>query len=210
MIITIDGPAGSGKSTIASIVAEKLGFTHFNSGSVFRAITAFLLENNSNLELLKTAKIVVKLKNNVQHVSVNNKDYTPILRNNEISVNVAKFSSTDIVQSKAQECMKEFCNKHNVVVDGRGLGNSVFPNAEFKFYLDSSLKERAKRRFNEEVLKNSNITLTEIENQIKERDELDKNRKIAPLIVPKDAIVIDSTLLSIDKVAVELLKHIKA
>ena len=208
MIITIDGPAGSGKSTVANILADKLGFIHFNSGSVFRAITAFLLENNKDISTLYNAKVCVKLLNNNQHVFVNKKDYTSILRNNEISVNVATFATEEIVQKIAQDCMRNFCLKNNTIVDGRGLGDTVFPFADYKFYLDSSIKERAKRRYKEEKAKNSNITLKEIKTQIAERDYLDKTREIAPLVIPEGAIVIDSTSLTIEDVIKLMLKHI--
>ena len=209
MIISFDGPAGSGKSTIAKLVAKHLGFIHFNSGSIFRAITAFLLDNNHNLELLPTLDIKVEFKNNTQYVFVNNIDYTPILRNNEISNNVAKFSAIPEVQFASQKIVKEFCSNHNVVIDGRGLGNEVLKNAEYKFYLDCSIKERAKRRFLEEKNKGTDITLAEIETQLEIRDKLDKERDIAPLAIPENAIVVDSSNLTIDDVVDKILSFIQ-
>ena len=209
MIISFDGPAGSGKSTVAKLVAQNLGFIHFNSGSIFRAITAFMIENNHDLEKLKHANINVVIKDNSQSVFVNNTDYTPILRNNEISKNVAQISTLPEVQFSAQKIMKDFCNKHNVVIDGRGLGNAVLPNAEYKFYLDCSVKERAKRRFLEEQQKGSNITVQEIEKQLKIRDKLDRERDVAPLVIPKNAIIIDSSKLTIDEVVHKILSFIK-
>lgn len=210
MLITIDGPAGSGKSTVAKLLSKELGFVHFNSGSIFRAITAYLLENKMDLSLLKNIDLKVKLIQNNQHVYINNVDYTPILRNNVISVNVAKVSLNEDVQKIAQNCMKNFCANNNVVIDGRGLGNSVLTNANFKFYLDCSVKIRTKRRYLEEIIKNPKITLKEIEKQIIERDTLDKSRKIAPLAIAKDAIIINSSNLSIDEVVNTMLKYIKA
>lgn len=209
MIISFDGPAGSGKSTIAELVANELNFYHFNSGSVFRAITAHILNNNHDISTLKNANIQVEFINNVQHVSINEIDYTPILRDNNISVNVAKFSAFKEVQLLAQKIIKEFCLNNNVVIDGRGLGNEVLPNAEYKFYLDCSVEERARRRFLEEQNKGSNISLDEIKNQLIVRDKLDRERTIAPLIIPKDAIIIDSTHLTIDEVKQKILKIIK-
>jgi len=209
MIISFDGPAGSGKSTVAEIVSQKLGFTHFNSGSVFRAITAYLLENNRDIPKLKNADIKVKIKGNTQFVYVNNIDYTPILRNNEINKNVAQISAIPEVQFTAQKIMKEFASSHNVVIDGRGLGNEVLPNAEYKFYLDCSVKVRAKRRFLEEQEKGTNITLEEIESQLIIRDKLDQERDIAPLAIPENAIIIDSSNLTIDEVVEKVLNIIK-
>lgn len=209
MIISIDGPAGSGKSTIAKLLAKRLSFIHFNSGSIFRAITAYLLENNKNVDLLKNINVKVKIEDNNQYVFVNDIDYTPILRNNEISTNVAKISTIPEVQFSAQKIVKEFCSTHNVVIDGRGLGNEVLKDAEFKFYLDCSVHVRAQRRFLEEQLKGTKITLPEIENQLKIRDKLDKEREIAPLVVPENAIVIDSTNLSIEEIVNLMLSYIK-
>lgn len=215
MIITIDGPAGSGKSTVADILAEKLGFTHFNSGSVFRGITAYLLDINFNISsITETSPIPnfnlkVELNNGIQHVFVNNKDYTSVLRNNNISATVPFVSLNQNVQHIAQQCLKEFCALHNVVIEGRGLGNEVLVNAEYKIYLDCSIKERAKRRFNEEKLKNSSITLQEIEKQIEQRDLLDRTRTVAPLVIPKNAFVVDSSNLTINQVVETILSHIK-
>lgn len=208
MIISFDGPAGSGKSTVAKLVAENLGFIHFNSGSVFRAITAFLLENDEDIEKLYSADIKVKIKNNNQLVFVNKVDYTPILRNLEISKNVASYSAMQEVQYIAQKIIKDFCSSHNVVIDGRGLGNEVLPNAEYKFYLDCSVKERARRRFLEEKQKGSNITLQEIESQIEDRDKLDRERDIAPLVIPENATIIDSSNLTINEVVDKILSFI--
>lgn len=209
MIISFDGPAGSGKSTIAKLVANELNFYHFNSGSVFRAITAYLLNNNQDISTLRNANIQVEFIDNVQHVFVNNVDYTPILRDNNISVNVAKFASLKEVQLSAQKIMKEFCSNNNVVIDGRGLGNEVLPNAEYKFYLDCSVEERARRRFLEEQNKGGDVSFEEIKNQIIARDKLDSERAIAPLAIPEGAIVIDSTNLTIDEVKQKILKFIK-
>ncbi|MBR6778670.1 MAG: (d)CMP kinase [Clostridia bacterium] len=206
MIITIDGPAGSGKSTVADKLAECIGFIHFNSGALFRAITAHLYKNNFNFSLLKVDtkiqdfNLKVKMINENQHVYINDIDYTPILRDNVISTLVPIASQNAMVQQKVQAYLKEFCNTNNVVIEGRGIGSEVLPNAEFKFYLDCSIKERAKRRFLEEQAKNSIITLEEIEKQIAERDHLDKTREITPLVIPNGAIIIDSTNLTIPQV----------
>ena len=206
MIITIDGPAGSGKSTVAGALAEKLGFIHFNSGSLYRGITAFLVDQNFNIESMTInspipeINIHVEMIDDVQHVFVNNVDYTPVLRQNLISTLVAFVAANKNCREKIDTCQKAFCSKNNVVMEGRDLGSFVFPNAEFKFYLDCSIEERARRRFKEEQAKNSNETLDEIYKQIAERDYLDKTREIAPLVCPNDAIIIDSSNLSIEEV----------
>ena len=215
MIITIDGPAGSGKSTVADILAQKLGFIHFNSGALYRGITAHLnnqgfdIENLTKNTSLPPLVLEIKMIDNIQHVLVNNIDYTSVLRNNAISILVGFVAANKFCRTIIDECQRSFCAKNNVVLEGRDVGSHVFPNADVKFYLDCSIKERAKRRFKEEQAKNSNITLEEIEKQIEERDHLDKTREIAPLIVPENAIVIDSTNLTIEQVVKSLLKNIK-
>ena len=215
MIISIDGPAGSGKSTVASLLAEKLGFIHFNSGSLFRAITAYLLENNFNFAIIEESypklelQLDIKIINNSQHIFVNNIDYTSELRNNNVSIHAPLISINKYIRNIIDKKQKQFAKSNNVVIDGRDIGSHVFPKAEFKFYLDCNIKERAKRRFNEEKLKNSKITLKQIKNELSERDFFDKTRKIAPLVIPKNAIVVDSTKLTIDEVIDKMLNHIK-
>ena len=216
MIITIDGPAGSGKSTVANILAEKLGFIHFNSGSLFRGVTAFLHDINFNIESIEVNSTIpnfdldVKIIDEIQHVFVNNKDYTPMLRNNEISTLVAFVALNKCVRSIIDACQRKFCKENNIVVEGRDLGSFVFPDAEVKFYLDCSVEERARRRFLEEQAKKSNVTLEAIKNQIIERDFMDKTREIAPLVVPNDAIIIDSSDLSIEEVVETMLENINS
>lgn len=216
MIITIDGPAGSGKSTVADILAERLGFIHFNSGSLYRGVTAHLLSENYNIESITSHspitnfKLETKMIDNIQHVIVNNVDYTAVLRKNQISTLVPFVAANKFCREKIDECQKEFCSSHNVVMEGRDLGSFVFPHAEVKFYLDCSVKERATRRYTEEKAKNSQVTLQEIENQIDERDRIDKSREIAPLVIPKDAITVDSTNLNIEQVVEIMLNHIKS
>ena len=214
MIITIDGPAGSGKSTIADKLAEKLNFVHFNAGSVFRGITAHLLDIGFDIESISVNSpipeldVSAKMINDVQNVFVNGVNYTPVLRNNTISTNVALVSQNATVQAIAQNCLKSFCNENNTVVEGRGIGSEVLPYAEHKFYLDCAVSERARRRYLEEQAKNTNITLEEIEEQIIERDRLDKERKVTPLVVPEGAIVVDTTNITIEELTDLMLEKI--
>ena len=215
MIITIDGPAGSGKSTIASLLSDNLNFIHFNSGSLYRALTCYLYTTNFDIPSIKEDSPVfdlnleVKFINNIQHMFVNGIDFTHMLRDNTISQLTPYISMNRSLRNIIDTCQKDFCNKHNVVLEGRDLGSFVFPNAEIKFYLDCSIKERARRRYLEEVSKKNTITLEEIEKQIEKRDITDKTKKIAPLVVPKNAIIIDSSTLTIEQVLNKMISFVK-
>ena len=215
MIISIDGPAGSGKSTVAEVLSKKLGFIHFNSGSLFRAVAVYLKHLNYDFSKIspdykmQNFNIKIDYKGDKMIVFVNKYNCTDHLRDNDISILSAQISVNKHTRSIIDHCMRNFALEHDLVVDGRDIGSHVFPDAEVKFYLDCSLEERAKRRFKEEQLKNNDIDFNQIINQIAERDEIDKHKKYAPLIIPKGAIIIDSTALTIDQVVNEMLKHIK-
>lgn len=213
MIISIDGPAGSGKSTVAEILAIKLGFVHFNSGSLYRAITAYALKNQIDIETsinaLSKLNLEVCYKNNVQHVFVNKIDFTNDLRDNAVSALSPITSKFKEIRNLVDDCQRQFAYHNNVVIDGRDIGSYVFPNAEHKFYLDCSVDIRAERRFKEEQQKGSNITLEEIKQQIIDRDNFDKNKKIAPLVVPNGAHIIDSAQKTAEQVANEMYNIIK-
>lgn len=214
MIITIDGPASSGKSTAAEIVATRLKYRHLNSGAIFRGITSYLLKHDFNFNKIKTQKqfdIDIKLRyiKGVQNVYINGENMTPYLRDNEVSQLTALVAMNASIRKIIDEFQHEFALKNNIVVDGRDTGSHVYPNAEYKFYLDSSISVRAKRRYLEEKQKGSKLSLKEIKEQIALRDETDRNRKIAPLVVPKNAIIIDSTHLNIEETASAIMNFIK-
>ena len=206
MIISIDGPAGSGKSTVAELLSQKLGFVHFNSGAIFRGITAYLMSINFDFSTIKADSVLkdfvlkTEFVNGIQHVYVNNIDFTSKLRNNEVSVLTPIISTCKFIRNKIDNFQREFASHNDIVVDGRDVGSHVFPNADFKFYLDCSLEERANRRHKEELGKGSSITLEEIKQQIATRDKFDKEREIAPLVIPEGAIIVDSTNLNINQV----------
>jgi len=215
MIITIDGPAGSGKSTIAKQLAKRLNILHFNSGSLFRGIAAYLRHvkfNFSNLTpdtKFNDISLEVKYLNNEQHVFINGNDFSRELRDNEISKLSPLVGENIELRSIIDKCQRDFCSKHDILIEGRDVGTYVFPNAEHKIYLDCSLEVRAKRRFLQEQEKGSLITLEQIKSEIKARDDFDKNKKIVPFVIPKNAIVIDSSNLSIDETIDKIIEKIK-
>ncbi len=213
MIITIDGPAGSGKSTVAKLLADKLGFIHFNSGSLFRGITAYFLSQSANInhideEILKKIRISTRYDGKNQLIFVNSQNFSKHLRDEDVTKNAPIISAIPEIRKMIDACQRKFAEKNNVVIDGRDTGSHVFPDADIKFYLDCDVNERANRRFNEEKIKNPNISLDEVKQLIIKRDEFDKNKPISPLIVPDGAIIIDSSTLTPEQVVEKMIEHI--
>ena len=207
-IITIDGPASSGKSTVASIVAQKLNIVHINSGEAYRAIAYFMHNNNvqpndteSVDNLLKNNEFTMLYSNGVQSLLVNGEDVTQYLHTNQINAVVSQYGKNPQVIYKASDMAREVSNDISVVMDGRNLGSFCFPDAKYKFYVDCDAMERAKRRFEEMKAKGNNVDFDEIYQQTIDRDNLDKTRKVAPLVIPQDAVVWDSTTMTAEQVA---------
>ena len=214
MIITIDGPAGSGKSTVADILAEKLGFIHFNSGSLYRGITAYLHEIGFNIESMNSETEIpsldlkVRMIEDVQHVYVNGIDYTPQLRNNTISTLVAFIGANKFCRQIIDNCQRDFCSKNNVVMEGRDITTVVFPDANYKFYLDASVESRALRRFKENQEKGINSNLEEVKKNLEQRDYVDINVSKA-LVKVEDAIEVDTTNMTIEQVVAHISNKVR-
>ncbi len=200
MIIAMDGPAGTGKSTIASIIAKKLGITYLNSGSFYRALTLSLLD--SGIDFKDEEKVVEfckkqKLEYQKSHLILNGKDVESMLHDDKVSANVAQISSIIPIRHLVNDLMQQITKSLDIVCEGRDMTTVVFPNAEYKFYLDASLDVQAQRRFDQGV---SNMTLEEIKESIKKRDEIDKNKAEGALKRSPDAFYIDTSALTIDNV----------
>ncbi len=205
MVIAIDGPAGSGKSTTAKLLANKLDFIYLDTGAMYRAVTLYFLNNNIDLNdlnlinnFLHNMDLKLFYNDNRFKVILNNEDITHSLRNQDINKNVSQVSKNINVRKKMVDIQRNFSKNKDIVVEGRDIGTHVFPNAEYKFFIEADIRVRVKRRYNEMADK-SNISLSELENQIKNRDLLDSKRAISPLIKSNDAIVIDTTKLTIDE-----------
>ena len=206
MIVAIDGPAGTGKSTVAGIIAKKLGITYLNSGSFYRALTLAALEGGidlSSAENFENAQAVSeivdfckkqKLEYQNSHLILNGKDVESRLHEDQVSKNAAKLSSIIPVRHLVNERMHEITKSLSIVCEGRDMTTVVFPHAEFKFYLDASIDVQAKRRFDQGV---SNLTLEEVKAAIIERDKIDRNKAEGALKVAEDAIYIDTSDLTI-------------
>ena len=216
MIIAIDGPAGSGKSTVAKIVAEKLNFRYIDTGSMYRSVAWKSLQKNTALkdedavaDIASKVQIELVSGKNGQLVFVDGENITDQLKVEEISRGAAIVAAQPMIRKIMTTKQRKLGKQGMVVMDGRDIGTVVFPQAK-KFFLDADPKERGRRRFVELKEKNQvkNSDLSTIIEQVVQRDHEDRNRKIAPLKQAKDAMLIDTTNLSIDQVVKEIIKTI--
>lgn len=208
MIIAMDGPAGTGKSTIASIIAKKLNITYLNSGSFYRALTLALLDAGINLADENAVVEFCKKQNldyNKSRLVLNGTDVEDHLHDDRVSKNVAQISAIVPVRHLVNDRMQEITKSLDIVCEGRDMTTVVFPQAEYKFYLDASLDVQAQRRFDQGV---SNMTLEEIKEAIRKRDEIDRNKAEGALKCAPDAIYIDTSNLTIDMVCEIILNKI--
>jgi cytidylate kinase len=211
--IAIDGPAGAGKSTVAKKIAKKLNLEYIDTGAMYRAFTLKVLENGLDpknedevLSLLESTNII--FSNN--HVYLDGKIVDEEIRNDSINKNVSYVSSYSKVRKKMVELQQEMAKNNNVIMDGRDIGTVVLPNATYKFFITAQPEERGKRRHKELIEKGeADVVLSDIIDDINRRDKIDSSREESPLTIPDDAIVIDSTNLTIDEVVDLILELIK-
>ncbi len=215
MKIAIDGPSGSGKSTIAKILAKKLGISYLDTGAMYRAIGYYVLSNNKSpddekavIELLHGIKMDIWDENGIQQVAVNGQNVTPFIRENKISMAASTVSKIPAVRIKLVEIQRKIASKTDCVLDGRDIGSYVLPDAEYKFYLTANSLVRAQRRQAELASKGEILSVEKIKEEIEKRDEQDKNRTFAPLVICDDAVVIDTSFLSIEEVTDTVLNKI--
>lgn len=203
MIIVIDGPAGSGKSSTARAVAERLGIQFLDSGALYRVATLLYLKAEKNkelfFELLKENKISFHFQEKKFHVFLNGNNVSDEIRTMDVSQTVSEVATMSSVRSFVNALMHQAV-KHDVfVADGRDLGTAVFPNAALKFFMVADLKTRAQRRLAELQKKGSTATLDEVMNNIAERDEIDSTRSADPLKKADDAIEVDTSALNFEQ-----------
>ena len=213
MIIAIDGPAGSGKGTVAKIIAKKSNAIYIDTGAMYRCVALEAINKKVKIEekekiqkLLDYINIDLKQENGKLKIYLNNKDVSNEIRTEEISKLVSSYSAIDIVRDKMVKLQREMGVSKDIVMEGRDIGTVVFPNADVKIYLDATPEERARRRFKQNQEKGINSNYEEILSEIKIRDERDMTREISPLKKASDAIYIDSTNLSIDEVVYKILE----
>jgi cytidylate kinase len=209
MVIAIDGPAGSGKSTIAKLLAEREGYTYINSGNLYRAITFGCLragiDVHNEQDILFFAKKAA-LDYRKDTVFLNDEDVTPFLHNDEIDKYVSVLSSIVAVRHIVNALIKKIAGNRDIVVEGRDMTTVVFPDTQYRFYLDASSETRAKRRFTQGV---SNLSLEEIKKSIEERDQNDRSKVEGSLKIGEGVCSIDTSLLTLEQSYEKLIGSIK-
>jgi CMP/dCMP kinase len=205
-IVAIDGPVGAGKSVAARELARALGFSYLNTGAMYRAVAIAAREagvspDDTNVEArLAPVLAAIKIKFDGENIMLNGRDVTAKVSEPEIGELASRFSALGPVRARMRDLQRAAGADGAVVMEGRDIGTAIFPDAEFKFFLDADVKTRARRRFEELRKKGASITEHEVLEQLIERDRRDSGRELAPLRRADDAIVLDSTNLSIEAV----------
>ena len=219
-IVTIDGPSSSGKSTLAKRLAERLSISHIDSGSIYRAVTLYAIENN----LFVNQKLLIKkllnglsnsdisLKENTYGIFkmyINGIDVEDKIRGLKVSKYVSEIAKYEKIRNFVLKIQRDISKNKSIVMDGRDIGSFVFPNADVKFYIDASIKTRSERRYNQLKEKEHNISIKEVENDLLSRDNVDKTREKSPLIIPKNSLIINNDNRTIDDVLNQMLQYTK-
>jgi CMP/dCMP kinase len=214
-VITIDGPAGAGKSTVSKILAKKLGYIYLDTGALYRALAykavkrkILFNESSSLANLCSNTEVVLKNVGGQMKVYVDGVDVEDKIRTEEIGLAASKISTFAVVREKLLSLQREAGLQGGIVAEGRDMGSVVFPNADYKFYLDATLEERTKRRHNELLLKGDFAKYELIQKDMLERDKQDKQRELAPLKAPEGSVIIDSDNLSIEEVVDKIIVNI--
>jgi cytidylate kinase len=215
LIIAIDGPAGSGKSTTAKLLAQKLGYLYIDTGAMYRAVTLYAIRNNilgdedKIIEMAKKLNIELKFENGQTKVFVDGIDVSEDIRSLEVNQNVSPVSKIEGVRKILVQKQKEIGKNGGVVMEGRDITTVVFPNADVKIYLTATIDERARRRALEFEQKGQQVDIEKVKQNILERDRIDSSRDVSPLTKSPDAVEIDTSNLSIEEQVELILQETK-
>lgn len=211
--IAIDGPAGAGKSTIAKMVSAEMGYIYVDTGAMYRAVALYLTENNIPDEDIEkhigNVDVSLKFIDGVQRVYLGDRDVSDIIRTPEISMAASRTSAIPAVRARLFDLQQKLARENNIIMDGRDIGTVVLPNADVKIFLTASAEERANRRFNELAEKPDCPSYEEILKDIIQRDYNDMNRETAPLKQAEDAVLVDTTELTLEQSAARITEIIK-
>ena len=215
-IITIDGPAGAGKTTIAKMVSRRLGYDYIDTGAMYRAIGWKTIREKIDLKakrdvirMVRNTRVELKKKAGTIRVLLDGKDVTNKIRSKRSAEAASILGTMPEVREQLVKIQKRVGSSGGIVVEGRDIGTVVFPQANYKFYLDASIKERALRKYRELRARGQREKLAQLEEAIRSRDERDRNRRVAPLKIPPDALLIDSTHMSRKEVVDFILTRIE-
>ena len=214
--VAVDGPAGAGKSTIAKLVAKEKGYIYVDTGAMYRALAVYFLDKKINPENLDAiaaacegAEVKIQYEQGEQQVYLNGENITSRLRNEEVGNMASKVSAVPEVRAHLLNLQKELARTQDVVMDGRDIGTCVLPDAPAKIYLTASVEVRAVRRYKELLEKGMEADLKEIEKDIEDRDYRDMHREHSPLKQAEDAVLLDTSSMTLDQVVEEILKIVR-
>ena len=216
-IVTIDGPTSSGKNSVGFLLAQKLGYQYIDSGSIYRAGCIFILRKQIPLEIKEkiveqfmNLQIEVKVSNQSMRFLANGEDVTDHLHDGDVTKIVPIVAAIRQVREATRLIQQKLAQSKNIVMTGRDIGSEIFPNAKFKFFLTADVEIRANRRFKQLVQKDPAVKYEDVLKDMQERDQQDSEREVSPMRVPKDAIVIDNSNLTVEQTVEQILKQIYA
>ncbi len=209
--IAIDGPAGAGKSTIAKRAAKELSFIYVDTGAMYRAITLGLMRAGTRIEdaqelarALEEIEVTIDYQDGVQQVYLNGENVSGQIRTEEVSARTSAAAAKPQVRAKLTDLQRELARRENVLMDGRDIGTAILPDAQLKIYLTASVQTRAERRYKELCERGEDCSLEEIAKEIEERDYRDMHREIAPLKQAEDAVLVDSSGMTVEEVTARI------